>query len=307
MTEQWTLANIPDLSGKIAIVTGANSGIGFEAAKAFVQQGAKTVLACRNHDRAQAALTAIQQESPQAAAEIMLLDLSSLESVRTFARQFQAAYDRLDILLNNAGVMWLPYGKTLDGFEQQFGINHLGHFALTGLLLPILLATPNARIVTVSSMTHQSGKMDFDNLMCRDGKGYSSTAAYSCSKLANLLFAYELQRRLQGSGVDVISLAAHPGIANTNLSHHLPSWQRVIMGLSLKAFSHSVPQAALPSIRAAVDPTAKGGEYYGPNGFMQMTGMPVVVQSNAASHNQADAQRLWTVSEALTDVHYDAL
>lgn len=302
MSEVWTAENIPDLTGKVMIVTGANSGIGFEAAKEFARNGAQTILACRSIKKAQKALDKILAETPNAPAEIMELDLASLESIHQFAETFQAKYDRLDVLLNNAGIMMVSYGKTEDGFERQFGTNHLGHFALTGLLIDLLLQTPNSRIVNVSSNAHKSGDMDFDNLQYENGQGYSRMDAYGRSKLANLLFTYELQRRMNAIGADTIATAAHPGLTNTRLADHFPGMKilRPLLGFLIQ----KPAMGALPSIRAAVDPEADGGAYYGPNGSGETDGHPVVVQSSKASHNQADAQRLWDVSEELTGVKF---
>lgn len=304
--EVWTTANIPDLSGKVIIVTGANSGIGFEAAKEFARQGAQTILACRSMDKAQAALAEIQAEIPNAPAEIMQLDLASLASARQFVEAFKAKYDRLDVLANNAGIMMVPYGTTQDGFERQFGTNHLGHFALTGLLLDLLRQTPGARVVNVSSNGHRFGSIDFDNLMFEGGQNYSGSRAYGRSKLANLLFTYELQRRFEAAGIKAMALAAHPGGSNTNLARHMEDrWYFKVLMPVMVPLMQSGAMGALPTIRAAVDPNAKGGQYYGPGGFLEQTGYPVVVQSNTASHNLADARRLWEVSEQLTGIHYN--
>ncbi len=309
MTNKWTVNDIPDLTGKVIIVTGANSGIGLEAAKAFAQKGAQTILACRSMDRAQPALSEIQVEIPNAPAEIMQLDLASLASVHQFVDEFKGKYDRLDVLVNNAGIMMVPYGTTEDGFERQMGTNHLGHFALTGLLIDLLLKTPHSRVVNVSSNGHTSGFMDFDNLLFADGQDYSPMAAYGRSKLANLLFTYELQRRYETTGADAIAVAAHPGSSSTNLANHFGE-RNFAMGLLLKVglfISQSAAMGALPTIRAAVAPEVQGGDYYGPSGFMELRGYPVKVESNGASHNMADAQKLWEVSEELTSVNYDLL
>lgn len=302
MSENWTAENIPDLTGKVIIVTGANSGIGYEAAKEFARNGAETILACRSMDKAQKALKKIIAKIPQANVEVMQLDLASLESVHQFADAFRAKYDRLDILLNNAGIMMVPYGKTEDGFERQFGTNHLGHFALTGLLINLLINTPGSRVVNISSNAHKSGNMDFDNLQFDNGKGYTRMDAYGRSKLANLLFTYELQQRLEAKGVDTIATAAHPGLTNTSLADHFPGMKilRPLLGFLVQPPA----MGALPGIRAAVDPDAEGGEYYGPNGSGESRGYPVIVQSNSASHNRSDAERLWQVSEELTEVQF---
>ena len=304
----WTTADMPDLTGKVMIVTGANSGIGYEAAREFARKGAQTILACRSMDKAQLALDRIQIEIPDAQAEIMQLDLASLESVRQFAEAFKAKYDRLDVLLNNAGIMMVPYGETKDGFERQFGTNHLGHFALTGLLIDLLSETPGSRVVNVSSNGHRIGKMNFDNLMYEGGKNYSSTGAYGRSKLANLLFTYELQRRFEDQELGAIAVAAHPGTSDTNLGVHLEERRAFkVMRSIFDQMGQSAAMGALPSIRAAVDPNVTGGQYYGPRGTMEMKGYPVLVPSNKASHDLADAQRLWDVSEELTGVTFDPL
>jgi NAD(P)-dependent dehydrogenase (short-subunit alcohol dehydrogenase family) len=305
MNKEWTIDNIPDLNGKVIIVTGANSGLGYQAAKQFIRNGAQTILACRSVNNAQSALGQIQEEIPKAQAEIMLLDLASLASVYRFADEFKAKNDRLDVLVNNAGIMWVPYGKTEDGFESHFGTNHLGHFALTGLLINLLQKTPGSRVVTVSSKAHRSGVMDFENLMFENGEGYSPHKAYGSSKLANLLFTYELQRRFEANNVATIAVAAHPGGSNTDLYRYGNnlSWYRFLHPL-FRLIVQSAAMGALPTIRAAVDPIVRGGEYYGPGGFRQIRGYPVLAQSTAASHNQADARRLWQVSEQLTGVRY---
>jgi NAD(P)-dependent dehydrogenase (short-subunit alcohol dehydrogenase family) len=310
MSNKWTQNDIPDLSGKVIIVTGANSGLGYEAAKEFARKGARTVLACRNIDKAQAALDQIHAEIsagiPGAHAEIMQLNLASLASVREFAEAFKSRFDRLDILVNNAGIMWVPYQKTEDGFESQFGTNHLGHFALTGLLMDLLLKTPDARVVNVSSVGHRSGMIDFDDLMFEGGQGYGRHRAYGRSKLANLLFTYELQRKFEAVDADAIATAAHPGGSNTNLARNIEDiWYFKALRPVLEKMMQGAEMGALPTLRAAVDPAASGGEYYGPNGFMEQTGYPVIVQSSNASHNMADARRLWEASEQLTGIHYN--
>ncbi len=307
-TELWTTVNMPDLTGKIIIVTGANSGIGLEAAKEFARKGAQTILACRSMDKAEAALNEILAEIPNAPAEIMPLDLTSLASVRQFADAFKAKYDQLDILVNNAGIMMVPYGTTEDGFERQLGTNHLGHFALTGLLFDLLTNTQGARVVTVSSTGHRFGNMDFDNLMFEDGSGYSPMGAYGRSKLANLLFTKELQRRFDALGIDALAVAAHPGISQTNLAAHMTDrWYFKPLMPLMPLMLQSAAMGALPTIRAAVDPNVTGGQFFGPDGPNERRGYPVVVQANDAAHNAADAQRLWQVSEQLTGVEFGAL
>ncbi len=304
MTEKWTEEDIPDLSGKVVIVTGANSGIGLEASREFARKGAEVIMACRTQDKAEAAIQQIQKELPQAKLEFIHLDLADLASVKKFAADFKSRYDRLDVLLNNAGIMMVPYRKTADGFESQFGTNHLGHFALTGSLIDLILKTPGARVVNISSNAHYAGEMDFDNLHYEDG-GYTPTAAYSRSKLANLLFTYELQRRFERKGADALALAAHPGIAATGLADHFLGGKLsgLIQGV-MKVLFQSAKMGALPGLRAATDPQAEGGNYYGPGGKGERSGYPVIVSSNEASHNQQDAAMLWKVSEDLTGVKY---
>jgi NAD(P)-dependent dehydrogenase (short-subunit alcohol dehydrogenase family) len=293
---------MPDQSGKVVIVTGANSGIGYEAAKEFTRKGARTVLACRSVEKGQAALDQIKAEIPDAVAEIMILDLASLDSIHKFADRFKARFDRLDVLLNNAGIMMVPYGLTEDGFERQFGTNHLGHFALTGLLVELLLDTPGSRVVNVSSNGHKRGELDFENLQYQGGQGYTPMDAYARSKLANLLFTYELQRRFESAGANIIATAAHPGLTNTNLADHMTVVKllRPLLGSALQ----DAAMGALPSLRAAVDATAQGGDYYGPGGDGERRGYPVKVSSSQAAQDQEDAQKLWEVSEELTGVQY---
>ena len=305
MTQNWTTANIPDLTGKVVIVTGGNSGVGYEAAKEFARKGAQTILACRSMQKGQTAIDLIRKEIPTAPAEIMQLDLASLASVRSFVETFKSKFDRLDILVNNAGIMWLPDRKTEDGFERHFGTNHLGHFALTGLLIDLIQKTPQARVVTVSSIGHRSGVMDFDDLMFERENDYQRQKVYGRSKLANLLFTYELQRRLEAGNGNAIAIAAHPGMCRSNLlsKPESPLLFRLVMPLS-GLMVQSAAMGALPIIRAAVDPDAKGGQFYGPNGKNEVRGYPVVVPSSSTSHNLEDACKLWEVSEGLTGVNY---
>ena len=305
--EKWTAADIPDLTGKVAVVTGANSGIGFEAAKELARKGAATVLACRSPERGQAALDALLADVPGAKAELLALDLASLASIERFAEAFGERHERLDVLANNAGIMVVPYGKTEDGFERQVGTNHLGHFALTGRLLGALLATPGARVVNVSSLGHKRGEVDFGNLLYERG-GYGGWPAYSRTKLLNLLFTYELQRRFEGAGIDAHALAAHPGFSASNLTGHMAD--RWHMRVALRLFNRLIQgpeMGALPTLRAATDPDARGGQYFGPARLNETTGHPVLVQASDAAHDEADAQRLWAMSEELTGVRYAGL
>jgi NAD(P)-dependent dehydrogenase (short-subunit alcohol dehydrogenase family) len=298
----WTAADVPGQSGRIAVVTGANSGIGFEAAAVLARRGAHTVLACRDAGKAEDAVARLSAAVPEASVSVVPLDLASLESVRAAADQILAAHDRIDLLINNAGLMWPPYGKTTDGFELQFGTNHLGHFALTGLVLEAMLPVPGSRVVTVSSNGHRAGRINFADLQSE--RRYGRMTAYAQSKLANLMFTYELQRRMHAAGAPTAALAAHPGVAFTELTRSLPtviqSANHAIGGL----FTQSAAMGALPTLRAATDPAAAGGEYYGPGGLGQAKGYPVRVSSNAKSRDQAAQQRLWDESVLLTGVTY---
>lgn len=306
---QWIDHNLPNLNGKIAIVTGANSGLGYETSRFLAQKGARVIMTCRNTAKGEAAKQAILATLPQAQLTVQALDLASLASVRQFATAFCANYDQLDILCNNAGVMMLPYQTTADGFEMQFGTNHLGHFALTGLLLKPLFRAPQARVVNVSSMAHHSGKINFEDLQGQ--KSYDRWGAYAQSKLANLLFTYELQRRFAQTAIGPISLAAHPGYSATNLfaTGGLDRSVFLVQGVALvnRFMAQTPAMGALPTLYAAAMPQAQGGDYYGPGGFMEMWGYPKKVASNAASHEVAVAKRLWEVSVELTGVDYALL
>ncbi|MBL7495941.1 SDR family oxidoreductase [Frankia sp. CNm7] len=303
---RWRADDVPELSGRTAVITGANSGIGFEAAKVLAGRGVTVVLACRNPVKAQAAVDRIRAVAPEADLSTLEMDLNSLASVRKAADELLAKHSVIDLLINNAGVIMLPHGQTEDGFEQHFGINHLAHFAFTGLVLNAVLAAEAGRVVTVGSNGHRMGKLDFDDLAFT--QGYKPLRGYGRSKLANLLFAYELQRRLEAAGVPARSLAAHPGGANTDAGGFAGSAgkQQIkkVIDYIPNPIVHSAHKGALPILRAAVDPSTKGGEYYGPSGLLKMTGRPVVVSSNAASRDPKTAQRLWELSETLTGVTY---
>lgn len=301
---KWTDADVPDQSGRVAIVTGSNTGLGFQTAKVLAAHGAKVVLAVRDTDKGNSAAARIVGASPRADVTVQPLDLGSLQSIRTSAEELKAAYPRIDLLINNAGVMYpSPRQTTKDGFELQFGTNHLGHFALTGLLLEHLLPVAGSRVVTVSSVGHRiRAAIHFDDLQWE--RHYDRVAAYGQSKLANLLFTYELQRRLaahaHAPGESTVALAAHPGLSNTDLMRHLPSIARPLMPF----VSQSPERGALPTLRAATDPAAQGGQYYGPSGFQELLGNPKVTQSSKQSHDQELQGRLWSVSEELTGVTY---
>jgi NAD(P)-dependent dehydrogenase (short-subunit alcohol dehydrogenase family) len=304
--EAWSAADVPDQSGRVAVVTGANSGIGFEAAKVLAARGASVVLACRNPVKAADAEASIVETQPGAATSVTEMDLSSLDSVRAGAAAIRADHERIDLLINNAGIMAVPERRSVDGFELQLATNHLGHFALTGLLMDRLLVAPASRVVAISSQAHRFGSMDFEDLNWE--RGYKSWGAYGRSKLANLLFVYELQRRLDRIGSETIATAAHPGFSRTELQRREPGslmdrlerLTRPVMGL----VSQDAETGALPTLRAATDPDAVGGDYYGPSGFGEQTGPPVRVASSRASRDEADAARLWSVSERLTGVTY---
>jgi NAD(P)-dependent dehydrogenase (short-subunit alcohol dehydrogenase family) len=302
---KWTTADIPDLHGKVIIVTGGNSGLGYESVKAFAAKGAEVILTSRSREKGEVAKADILRSHPDGNIVVMELDLMDFASIRNFVKTFKAKYNKLDILLNNAGIMTTPYFLTKDGLEAQNGTNHFGHFALTGQLIDLIMKTPGSRVVNVSSSAHKYGKMDFDNLLFEDGKDYSPMKSYARSKLANLHFTYELQRQFEQHKIDSIAVAAHPGVSQTNLARYVEGkfWFRVLWPL-FKLITQSQAQGALPQIRASVDPDVKGSDYFGPDGSREMKGFPVKVQSSKASHNMEDAGRLWEISEQLTGVVY---
>lgn len=309
----WTPSDLPDLTGHVAVVTGANSGIGFHTTLELARHGAHVVLATRDALRGDEALGQVRVQVPKASVEVRSLDLADLSSVRAFAAAFDAdGAARLDVLVNNAGVMAVPRRTTADGFELQLGTNHLGHFALTGLLLPALargsvLGGP-ARVVTVSSLMHRGGRLNHDDLMGE--RSYRRWRAYRQAKLANLLFTYELQRRADAAGLRLASLAAHPGLADTNLSHVAPAMsgglrgrvEESLAGLLARYFAQTADEGAWPLLRAAADPAARGGEYYGPGGLGEQWGHPRVVKASSAAHDEGEARWLWERSEELTGV-----
>jgi len=309
-TTGWTADQIPDLSGKILIVTGGNSGLGFETTRELARHGARVVLACRNPEKASAAIAGIRAENPRADVEAMALDLASLASVRAFASAFLRNHAELHGLINNAGVMALPRRETVDGFEMQLGTNHFGHFALTGLLADLLLSTPGSRVVNLSSTMHKMGRMRWDDL--RGERSYGKWTAYGQSKLANLLFTYQLHRKLDAKRAGTISVACHPGYAATNLQFAGPRMQGSSLleagaGLMNRLFSQSAAMGALTILYAATASDVRGGDYFGPGGFAEMWGSPKKVRSSARSHDAADAARLWEISEDATGVRFDAL
>ncbi|OBB95635.1 SDR family NAD(P)-dependent oxidoreductase [Mycobacterium sp. 852002-30065_SCH5024008] len=298
---KWTAADIPDQTGRVAVITGANTGLGYETAAALADHGARVVLAVRNLDKGKDAAARITARSPHAEVALQELDLTSLDSIRAAAEQLKADYGRVDLLINNAGVMWTPKSTTKDGFELQFGTNHLGHFALTGLLLDRMLPVAGSRVVTVSSMGHRiRADIHFDDLQWE--RGYSRVGAYGQSKLANLLFTYELQRRLAPHGT-TIAAAAHPGGSRTELTRNLPSLLTRVAPL-IEPLFQGADMGALPTLRAATDPGVLGGQYYGPDGFGEQRGYPRLVGSSEKSHDVDVQRRLWAVSEELTGVTY---
>jgi NAD(P)-dependent dehydrogenase (short-subunit alcohol dehydrogenase family) len=298
----WTASNIPDQHDRLAIVTGANSGIGLVTARELARAGARVIMACRDIDKGDNAAAAIRADVAGAQVEVRALDLASLDSVRHFADHYSEP--RLDLLINNAGVMAPPKRTTADGFELQFGTNHLGHFALTGLLLSRLLATPAARVVTVSSTAHKFGRIDFDDL--HGERSYRRWLRYGQSKLANLLFALELDRRLRTAGADVISVAAHPGYAATNLQFAATPSRIERLGSAVlnRIYAQDAERGALPTLYAATEPVP-GGSFVGPDGFQEMRGYPTLVKPTRAARNPETARRLWQVSEELTGVFFD--
>ena len=293
----WSEAQIPDQSGRTAVVTGANSGIGFETARALAAKGARVALACRSEEKGRDAERRLRAAVPDADVSFEPLDLGSLASVRRFAEKLSAGEARLDLLVNNAGVMMPPYGKTADGFETQLGTNHLGHFALTGLLLDRLRRAPAARVVNVSSLAHFWGSIGFDDLQSE--RSYNPTRAYGQSKLANLLFTRELQRRFEVARIDALSAAAHPGSTRTELQRHSGMMHAIVA-----VFSQTPPEGALPTLRAATAPDVRGGDYFGPSGFAGCIGPPGPARSSPRSKDAAAALRLWNVSEQLTGVSF---
>ena len=303
----WTEAELPTLTGRRVIVTGANSGLGRETARALAEHGAEVTMAVRTPAKGQEAADAIRAAAPEARVEVAELDLASLASVRSFAEAWSAANpDGLDLLINNAGVMALPRRLTADGFEMQLGTNHLGHFALTGLLLPALTAVPNSRVVTVSSQAHRAGRMDFDDLMGE--RRYGKWRAYGQSKLANLLFTSELQRRLDRTGSSIRAMAAHPGFAATDLVFdRVPANRSIrdrVVGWGTGTLAQSAQMGALPTLFAATMPDLPGDSYIGPDGWMEQKGHPTRVDRSSAAKDRAAAERLWTLSEELTGVRY---
>ena len=298
-TNKWNTNNIPDQQGKVVIVTGSSSGIGFQDAKVLAEKNAEVIIAVRNQAKAARAADKIRANYKDALVTLMILDLADLNSVRRFAEEFKQQYSRLDILINNAGVMVPPYSKTKDGFELQFGTNHLGPFALTGLLFDLLKNTGNSRIISVSSNAHKFGNINFEDLSWEKRK-YSPWRAYGDSKLANLYFIYELKRKIEEANLKIKAAAAHPGWTSTELQRH----SGFIINFLDKIYAQSIEMGALPTLYAATAADVENGNYYGPSGWGEWRGYPKKVESNSLSHNSEIAKRLWEVSGKLTGISY---
>jgi NAD(P)-dependent dehydrogenase (short-subunit alcohol dehydrogenase family) len=296
---KWNSNDVPDQNGRVAVVTGASSGIGYETARVLAEKNAKVIIAVRNLDKGKKAAEKIKTRHEKADLVIMELDLADLKSVKQFAEAFKKEYEQLDLLINNAGVMIPPYSKTTDGFELQFGTNHLGHFALTGLLLDLLKKTAGSRIVNVSSMAHTQGNINFDDLNW-EKRTYAPWNAYGDSKIANLYFTYELNRKMDSADKTPLVVAAHPGVTATDLQRH----SGLVSFLS-NLFAQKIEMGALPTLYAAVAPDVKSGDYFGPSGFKEIRGYPKKVESNALSHDTTIANKLWDISEKLTGITYN--
>ncbi len=306
---QWTENNIPDQTGRIAIITGANSGLGYETTLALAKKNATIIMACRNLSKGKTALNGVLAQVPHATVTLMQLDLGSLDSVRAFAEKFRADYNQLDLLINNAGIMAIPRSETVDGFETQFGVNHLGHFALTGLLIDMIVQTPNSRIVNVSSSANYMGSINFDDLMGE--KNYTRYGAYGQSKLANVLFSNELQRRFVAAGVSTIAVSSDPGLSNTNLQTNTSDQsgnilERLFYPIVMNTMAQSQAMGALTQLFAATASEANGCDYISPS-FMGMRGHPKKTKANQTAYDEATAKRLWQVSEELTGITYPEL
>lgn len=295
---KWNGTNIPNQEGKVVIITGATSGLGKEATKVLSGKNATVIMAVRNTKKGETVAQEIKKSFPNATIDVRKLELNSLKSIDAFAKSVTANYDRLDILINNAGVMACPFSKTEDGFEIQMGVNHLGHFALTGHLMPLLKKTKSARIVATSSLAHRQGDINFEDINW-EKRDYATGKAYGDSKIANLYFAYELARKFKGDSNAPMVTVAHPGWTSTDLQRH-----SLFFRVLNPVFSQNVENGTLPTLRAAIDDTAQSGDYFGPSGFMEAKGAPVVVKSNSLSHDEAKAKLLWKVSEEMTGVRY---
>ena len=309
MSSGWSTNDMPSQQGKIALITGANSGIGFEAAKALAEKGAHVIMACRNPQKANEAMETLRREVPNADITFLQMDLASQSSVKAAVETFKKDHAQLDLLINNAGVMWLPKSDTEDGYEMQFGTNHLGHFTLTGLLLDTLTSTPDSRIVTVSSLGHYTGKIHFDDIKL--DKRYGKHKSYAQAKLANLMFAYELDRKLKAAGKSTRSIAVHPGGSSTNLA--TPGFEKgasLFTGVAKLFFPYVTQTAqsgALPTLFGATAAEVNGGDYIGPSKLFEVIGAPKKVNSSRYSKRKDVAEKLWQLSEDLTNTQFDAI
>jgi len=302
---KWTAELIPDQTGKIFIITGANSGLGLESTRALARKRATVIMACRNLEKGKRSLEKLRREIPDALLDLQEMDLANLESIRNFVTYIFSTYKKIDVLINNAGIMATPFAKTKDGFEIQFGINHLGHFVLTGLLFELLLKAPGSRVVNVSSMAARRASIDFDNLMGE--RSYVPWKAYGQTKLANLLFTFELQRRLETGNNNSVSIAAHPGGSATNL-HKAIQMNPVVKSIYnflIRYFMQSAAKGALPQLYAATSPEAVPGDYYGPDGFNEIAGYPAKAHIPVKAKDEQLAEKLWQVSEKLTGINYE--
>ncbi|MGD8426666.1 MAG: oxidoreductase [Balneolaceae bacterium] len=300
----FDLKHIPSQKDKNAIVTGANTGLGYETTIGLAKKDVKVIMACRNKEKAQKAKTDILDILPEADLEIMHLDLSSLSSIKKFAEGFKERFEKLDLLINNAGVMVPPYSTTEDGFELQFGVNYLGHFTLTALLIDHMPDNSDSRVVSLSSNAHKRGQLHFGNLQWE--QDYDRRKAYSQSKLACLMFGDELDRRLKAGGKKILSVSAHPGVSPTDLGRHIPAFLYNLLKFTLIPFvSHSPKKGALPTLQAALGPNVNGGDYYGPQGFNEMKGAPGLAERAKVAKDREAAKKLWDVSEVLTGVEFE--
>jgi NAD(P)-dependent dehydrogenase (short-subunit alcohol dehydrogenase family) len=303
MSPSWTADDIPDQSGRVAVVTGANSGLGLVTARELAGRGAIVVMGCRSITKGEDAAVEIRRALPNAQLEVRKLDLASLESVRAFALEVAAAHPAMNLLINNGGIMMPPRSTTAEGFELQFGTNHLGHFALTALLLDALRASGDARVVTVSSLEHRPGRLNFDDL--QSTRSYEPRRAYQQSKFANAVFGIELDRRLRAAGEPIISVLAHPGWAATNLQTTGPTGvMKALLTVGNRVFAQSPDDGALPQLYAATAPGVQGGEFYGPNGIAEARGAPKRVRAVRRAYDEDLGRRLWDVSERLTGVTF---
>ena len=307
MRNKWTMDTVSSLKGKVIIVTGGNSGIGFEAVRAFAKKRATVIMTSRSLERGEKAMQKLREESIADTVQLRQLDLASQSSIQEFSKAFCISYNTLDILLNNAGIMAVPYSRSQDRFENQIGTNHLGHFYLTGLLIDCILNTPHARIVNVSSLAYSFATIDFDNFLFDDGMGYTPYKSYSRSKLCNLLFTYELQKRLENKGYSAIALSAHPGFSDTNIAKNIDKKVSFFFKLFKLIFKslHLVQNqemGALPLLRASVDTQAVGGEFYGPG--WALVGYPKVMKAKEKAYDAITASKLWKISQQLTNINY---